>query len=336
MKRIDNPVCTVVLCTYNGEAYLDEQLDSILAQTRRPDLVVIGDDGSTDGTLDLLADFRSDAPFPVVIHRGKKRPVGPSENFSRTLERSAGDWFALCDQDDIWHANKLECLEAALMADVDVHLAFSDANLVGPTLSDIGKTFWQRVGLNADTQMRLSGDGALVELLKRYTVMGAAMAFSSDLCAKALPIPPGWPHDAWIATIAAAAGRLAPVSEPLLDYRQHGNNAVGGLRPSRIRQIRDGLQSDRLAYLSGEIARHRQLLRRLENLTSLDAGRSPPLTAISQVTAKLSHLVRRESLTNFPPFRWPQVIKDWRDGKYQRWTTDWRSLALDLFIPNRH
>lgn len=335
MKRLSNTVCTVVMCTYNGEAYLKEQLDSLVAQTRRPDMVVVGDDGSTDKTLNLLTEFGRNAPFPVIVHRGQGHAAGPAENFSRTLERASGDWFALCDQDDVWHKNKLERLEAALMVDIDTHLAFSDANLVGKDLSAFGKTFWSRVGLDPQTVVRLRSDGALIEVLKRYRVMGAAMAFSADVRAMALPIPPEWPHDAWIASIAAATGRLEPVAEPLLEYRQHESNAVGGTRPSWVKLVREGLFNDRRVYLTGEIVRYQCLVRRLKELSQIDCGHSPITRSINQVAAKLAHLLRRDALPNFPLFRWPQVTKDWRDGEYQKWTTDWRSLALDLFIPNK-
>jgi glycosyltransferase involved in cell wall biosynthesis len=296
---------------------------------------VVGDDGSTDATLDLLARFADQAPFPVEILQGGNRPRGPAANFAHALEYASGDWFALCDQDDVWYPTKLERLEAALLANEDTLLAFSDAALVRGDLSPLGSSVWQLVGLDSRALDELAKDKALPLLLKRYRVMGAAMAFAAEVRNLALPLPPGWPHDAWIATIAATAGRLAALPWPLVDYRQHSQNAVGGLRPTFANLVRQGLGSDRRAYLSTEITRHLHLLTRLESLLP-EAPNSYRLTmAIVLVKAKLAHLERRSSLSDFLPARWPQVFKDLVRGEYSRWSTDWRSLAIDLLLPNR-
>lgn len=335
-NAIPHSYCSVVLCTYNGAAFLPAQLNSLLSQTRLPDFMVVGDDGSTDGTLDILTEFQARAPFRVTILTGEARPLGHAANFARTIGQAEGSWFAFCDQDDVWHPHKLECLEAAFAADPDVLLAFSDASLVAADLSPLGKTMWQRVKIGPTAQRDIAAGNALQLLLKRPRIMGAAAAITARLRCLALPLPPDWPHDAWFATIAAANGRLAALPFPLLDYRQHGNNAVGGLRPSWSKLLHEGLKSDRCNYLAREITRYRHLLTRIKSLQPLVYEPCRLAAATNLVAAKVDYLERRAALPDFPLARWPRVLRAWAGGEYRRWSTDWRSLLLDLFIPNNH
>lgn len=322
--------CSVVLCTYNGASFLAAQLESLVRQSRLPDELVIGDDGSTDSTLAILESFQDKAPFPVRIHRWNGLPLGPAANFARTLALAEGDMIALCDQDDIWREDKLVRLCAALMDEPDVTMAFSDAELLDEHLRPLGYTMWQRVELGIQELEVIAADDPMQVLLKRFRVTGATLIFATWLRPLILPLPPDWPHDAWIACIAAANGRLRAIPEPLLRYRQHGGNAVGGQRPSFWKLLRRGLSSDRQSYLLSELARHRELAVRLQSLPQQRFSR-PAATAVA---AKVRHLERRAALPAFPLARWPSVLNEWAAGGYRRWTTDWRSLALDLFLPD--
>lgn len=100
---------SVALATYNGERFLQEQLNSLAAQTLLPCELVVGDDGSTDGTLDILERFAKTAPFPVRIQCNPTN-IGYGQNFLQTATRCRGHWIAFCDQDDVWDYNKLSSL----------------------------------------------------------------------------------------------------------------------------------------------------------------------------------------------------------------------------------
>jgi len=78
------PLVSIAMCTYNGEAYLGDQLGSIAKQTYPPDELVLGDDGSTDGTLRILDQFSKEAPFPVKVYRNEQR-LGPTKNFAKAV-----------------------------------------------------------------------------------------------------------------------------------------------------------------------------------------------------------------------------------------------------------
>ena len=103
---------SVVLCTYNGERYLRQQLDSLLSQTRIPDEIIAQDDGSTDHTIDILQEYACRHPnFRILQNMGEH---GVNPNFFSALHQATGDLIAVCDQDDVWVATKLERQEKAI------------------------------------------------------------------------------------------------------------------------------------------------------------------------------------------------------------------------------
>ena len=120
---------SVALCTYNGAPYLGEQLQSIAAQTRRPDEVVIFDDGSSDDTVARRAAVRRDGSFPVRVQVNPQN-LGCRENFAACITACTGETIALSDQDDVWLPHKLERLTKALKEQPGAAFAFSDASLV--------------------------------------------------------------------------------------------------------------------------------------------------------------------------------------------------------------
>jgi len=94
------PLISIALCTYNGEAYLSDQLASIVKQTQQPDELIACDDGSTDNTLQILDQFSGEAPFPVRVYLNQQR-LGPTKNFEKAISLCSGDFIFLSDQDDV-------------------------------------------------------------------------------------------------------------------------------------------------------------------------------------------------------------------------------------------
>ena len=99
---------SIAMTTYNGEKYLQEQLDSFLGQNRLPDELVVCDDGSQDRTMAILESFSSRAPFPVRIYRNSAK-LGYSKNFEKAGSLCTGDIIAFSDEDDVWDAQKDVC-----------------------------------------------------------------------------------------------------------------------------------------------------------------------------------------------------------------------------------
>jgi glycosyltransferase involved in cell wall biosynthesis len=122
VKRLKETI-SIALCTYNGERFLPRQLASILEQTRLPDEMVVCDDGSTDGTLEILHDFADQATFPVEVIRNG-HTLGSSENFVQAIGLCEGTFIALSDQDDIWYPSRLERSEQELNNHPEAALLF--------------------------------------------------------------------------------------------------------------------------------------------------------------------------------------------------------------------
>lgn len=101
------------MCTFNGQAYLGEQLESLAAQTRLPAELVVRDDGSTDETVPILEQFARTALFPVRVTRNATR-LGIPDNFAAAISDARCELIALADQDDRWYPHKLERLDRAL------------------------------------------------------------------------------------------------------------------------------------------------------------------------------------------------------------------------------
>ena len=221
----------VLLCSYNGERFVEAQIASILAQTRPVDLLHVHDDASTDGTVALLrriADAHARTGGATEIRLNvRERNLGYGGNFWDAIGHSTGDVLLLCDQDDVWHPEKVARLEAAL-ADPAVGVAFSDGDLTGPDGSRLGEGgVLAEYGLTRAAIDAFAAD-PLRQLLRRNCVNGAAAAVRGGLARGAPPLPAGMPHDQWLVMWCCALGHgMACLPERLYGYRQHGGNVIG-------------------------------------------------------------------------------------------------------------
>ena len=177
--------CSVAMSTYNGERFLAEQLSSICAQTRPVDEIVVSDDGSSDGTLRILDDFRLAHPqihwkiLPSAENHGFR------ESFLRALKACGGDLIFLCDQDDRWAPGKVETMlrhfeanPAMLSLISDFKTIDADGNLLNPNAPTENLWVSDRV-LRAPvspTQITLS------EMLGRNQGQGCAMPMTLEPC----------------------------------------------------------------------------------------------------------------------------------------------------------
>lgn len=215
---------SVAMATYNGAKFLRQQLDSIAAQSRVPTELVVTDDASTDDTVAILNDFAATAPFPVHIHRNPSR-LGYRANFMRAMGLCRSDIVALCDQDDLWEANKIEAAMEAF-ADPDVVLFFHNAWLIDGAGVMIGP---------ADI-FALPPRSAPLSFYPMINPFGFSIVFRKAL----MRFAEQWPasidsveatnrmaHDQWIFFLASVFGVIAYSDARLVRYRQHGGNAYG-------------------------------------------------------------------------------------------------------------
>lgn len=218
---------SVALCTYNGEKYLQEQLGSIAAQSRLPDELVICDDRSNDGTIDILHEFEKSAPFAVRIFENEIN-LGPVNNFAKVVSLCQGKWVSLCDQDDHWLPTKLEIsgqkmaqMEAIYGANTPL-LVHTDGIVADADLNEIERSLWKLQHTCPEKGNRLA------MLLSQNIATGCTVTINKSLCDKAFPLPEdAVMHDWWLALVASAFGRIGHISEPTILYRQHGQNDTG-------------------------------------------------------------------------------------------------------------
>lgn len=326
---------SVAMCTYEGARFVGAQLDSIAAQTRPPDELVVCDDRSTDETALLVGRFAERAPFPVRLHVNG-RNLGSTQNFARAVSLCEGDLIALCDQDDVWLPGKLARLEEEFARRPRAALVFSDAEVADESARPTGRRLWESVGIGRGERERLAAGKGLGELLLGATVTGATAAMRSSLRRLVLPIPEGLPliHDAWIALLAACVAEVSPVEEPLILYRRHAGQQVG---PLGRRAAAGGLR----AFVAGgageafrrpvpyeatlavaRAARERLLERRGEGFES-----GP---ALAELGARIAHLEARRGLPRARLRRaWP-VLRELLTLRYRHYSRGVASAAKDL------
>jgi glycosyltransferase involved in cell wall biosynthesis len=222
------PKITVCMAAYNGAAYIELQLRSILQQLSASDEVVIVDDASTDATMEVIQGVQS--PLIRLIHHDKNR--GVVQTFEDALRSATGDILFLADGDDIWAANKVEQFLRGFRANPNAKLITSRVSFIdehgAPTESDMYHNrkifqwkFWPNVLCNH--------------------FQGSAMAFRASLLHAVLPFPKrvGFLHDQWIGTVNARMGTSAVcLEEPLLFYRRHPHNLSKRMSPLRRLQVR--------------------------------------------------------------------------------------------------
>jgi len=240
---------SVAMCSYNGEKYLQEQLDSIAKQSRPPDEVIVCDDKSTDQSVSILERFSASVTFPVKIFRNDDN-LGSTRNFEKAISLCGGGVIALADQDDVWKPNKLETIGNSFSRSPHIGLFFSDANVTDERMSATLYRLWECVGFDIWTRIKLLNGNAFDVMLHHNVVTGATMAFRSDLRKYILPIPTRWVHDGWIAIVASAISEVRPFSERLIDYRQHPNQQIGTEKKGLIREYLDSQSTTAEGYVT--------------------------------------------------------------------------------------
>ncbi len=333
---------SVAMATFNGAAFLREQLDSILCQTRLPDELVVGDDASSDETVAIINDFSGTAPFPVRIHVNEHK-LGVIENFDRTISRCSGEIIFLSDQDDVWVPSKIEQTVGAFKHEMIV-MVFSEAETVSRDLMPLtsklsSRTFTQRAKLALRPYI-------FELLLERNIVTGMTMAFRSKVWKIASPIPRDIPetiHDGWIALVASLMGECFFIPSALAKYRQHAAQMIGASSEYQATELR--LSATRVEQMKFYTDDAFYNLTRLEKLRrSLDAQIFPNLNpdAVKKAVElwekereywsdRADHFRNRSELPRNRLMRLGSVVREAATGRYSTFSRGWRSFLKDLY-----
>jgi rhamnosyltransferase len=217
---------TVLIATYNGELFIKEQLDSILNQSFKDYKIVCRDDISIDNTFSILKDYQNNYPNIIEVYQNKKR-LGVVSNFEKLIENSDTDYIALCDQDDIWHKDKLliSVNELNIKNNKTPLLFHSDLIMVDINLQPLNNSFFKKRGYAFPKKKSID------ICLGRSGIMGNTMVFNKRLKDYILPFPKTLiVHDYWIALVNEAIGKRITYNIALINYRLHNKNTSLNLR----------------------------------------------------------------------------------------------------------
>lgn len=245
----------ILLATYNGELYLREQIGSLLKQTEKQIEILIRDDGSTDGTLQIIQEMCQKYPEQIKWIQDEKKCGSALRNFYALLSYADADYVMFCDQDDVWFENKVATTLEAMKQEEEKSgqplLIYSDYI---PTDADLNPIVIQKKSNQID-HAKLDVNHLLVQ---NY-VTGCTMMMNRALYENVLEYREEMlMHDWWIAIYAATFGRIMHLQEPLMYYRQHGGNCVGAVNVKSIRYIwkklrdKETKNANRLYYRQAE------------------------------------------------------------------------------------
>lgn len=211
---------SVVLCTYNGEKYIREQIDSILNQEYLPKEIIIQDDGSTDGTLSVIQEYAEKEPIIKILKNNRGR--GINSNFFDAMSKASGDYIAISDQDDIWAKEKLKW----------------QVESIGDKLlcSGISVPFPME---NRDTRLV---NYNLLRILHCNCLPGHTFLLSRELL-KMVPdiekMPDFTMYDCLLALVAASFNSIVYIEKPLVYHRMHQESATYTSSVNRKKSLRN-------------------------------------------------------------------------------------------------
>jgi len=218
--KSNQPLISIALCTYNGERFLREQLDSLVNQTYQNLEIIAIDDCSTDNTLLILKEYENKFDFLNVYQNPNN--LGFRKNFEKAISQCNGEFIALCDQDDIWRVDKLEIQCKLINENV---LVYHDSELIDENGTALNKKVSDVMNLYQGNQCHT--------FLFENCVSGHSCLLSKKLIPYILPFPPQIYHDKWIAFVAASQGNISCSKEVLVYYRQHSDANTDLLRKKK-------------------------------------------------------------------------------------------------------
>lgn len=239
-------ILSVALCTYNGEKYIREQIDSIINQSHKVDEIIICDDFSTDSTNQILKEYAYKYPALISIYENKSN-LRTLKNFEKSISLTSGDLIFLSDQDDIWKENKVEVIVNYFKNIKEFKLLFTNGDLINEEGNELNSTLWDEWGFTNDMRkLWVKNEKAYKDLVvNKNKITGATVCFNKSIKKKAIPIltPPGFWHDAWLGIHAAAEDGLCFLEESLIFYRVHEKQQVGVSKNFKVKDKKGSLSN---------------------------------------------------------------------------------------------
>ena len=221
METDDKPLISILMAVYEPRMdWLKEQLDSLNAQTYPNLRLYVRDDCSPTVAFEEIRELvqKSVTAFPYTIERNETN-LGSNGTFERLTREAVGEYFAYCDQDDIWLPEKLAVLQEAMERE-SAGLVCSDMYIIDET----GKRVADSMTKVRKHHVFHSGEGLAPKLLISNFVTGCTMLIRSKTAKTAVPFCPDMVHDHYLALFAAREGRIVSLGERLVNYRIHSGN----------------------------------------------------------------------------------------------------------------
>jgi len=273
----------ILLATYNGQDYLREQIDYILAQSNQDWRLVIRDDGSVDNTLSIIKDCVARYPDKIVFIEDEGNHLGASLNFQRLLEHSVAEYIMFCDQDDVWLPRKVERTLNLMKATEEKYpnkpvLVHTDLRVVDSRLKTIARSTWRYQG----TSPEIGNDADKVVLQNVAT--GCTIMINQKAKDVSMPIPKeAIMHDWWIVINVAKHGRIVYIPDQLVLYRQHANNAVGAKKLPRMN----------LRLLLDKFSLRKRLLNHYKMVKQYDPTATFGSVVVKKVASKIAQMFKK-------------------------------------------
>lgn len=228
MTNKTNPTVCILMATYNGEAYIAEQVESIQEQSFGDWQLIVSDDGSTDNTIAILNRYAKDDPR-IIILEGLAPTGSAKDNFTRLVHYASAPYVMFCDQDDVWLKHKVEITLDAMRKEESAQgrkvptLVFTDMEVVDRDLRLIEPSFTRRSHINPSRRK-------FMQVVAQSLGAGCTMMANMSLIELFRQSPADSRiimHDWWLSLLAAAFGKIVYIDEPTSMYRQHESNSVG-------------------------------------------------------------------------------------------------------------
>lgn len=225
---------TTVICTCNGEEYIEEQLKSIINQSVKVHEIILCDDNSTDKTILLAEKYLKNYENEIEINiRKNPEALGVANNFWQGIKQATGDYIFTSDQDDIWLNNKVEIFVSEFKKSNKL-LYFSNGLVVDQYCKHLNYTLWDSINFK---EKEFQKNEIIEIMLNKCIVTGAAMAVSREIIDKIDYIPEQWLHDGWLGMVAALDNSIVRINQSTFLYRQHSKNVIGAGNKSIIKKI---------------------------------------------------------------------------------------------------
>jgi glycosyltransferase involved in cell wall biosynthesis len=212
---------SIALCTYNGAAYLKEQLDTLINQTYPNCEIIIVDDCSKDNTVEILKQY-AESHYQIKLYINSEN-LGYTKNFEKAIGLCNGEYIALCDQDDIWDKNKISIMVEHIGNNI---LAYHDSAFIDEKGNPLNKKI-------SDVQNCYSGNDSRIFLFGNC-VLGHATLFKRELLKFTGNFNDTVIHDRWLAYVATNNGSIVFIEQALVEYRQHFNANTNILKQERV------------------------------------------------------------------------------------------------------